>query len=446
MPRITTASTTPDNGPQQRNMTRQSSTDFGTISIAGETAATPPLPPLPPSPPPQKTSRWHYWLLLVPAMLLLCYLLGGFVLLPYLARTALPDQIAKRINRPVTIGGADFNPFTLTLTLHNGIVGPDLAVPEDPVDPLLSFGLLRIRFAGSSLFKQGIFSRQTEIDRFFVHLVRRKDNSYNLATLLPSFTAPAAESQTIPFSFNNITVTDSRLVFDDRPAGKSHTVEKITLKLPALANISHRISQYIRPQFSAVINGSPLQLTGETEVTAEGLTASLNLQLQKFDLAKNFAYLPPILNCKAVKGEADLDLNLLFATNNSGDTNLHLEGTGTGHDIWLQDKDGRELAQLPQLSFTGSIAPLTGTFHLTELQLEAPSFLIERTAPGNWAMPRLQLTDTMTGTVGRILLSNGKLSFLDRAVPGGFSDSWQGIHLDLQFPPRQTRPTGEVCR
>ncbi|MDH3393194.1 MAG: hypothetical protein OEL66_04255, partial [Desulfobulbaceae bacterium] len=118
-------------------MTRQSSDDtFGTISIADEAPdATPPAPSPTVPAPPGKTTRSRFWLLLVPAILFLCYMLGGFVLLPYLARTALPDQIAKRTNRPVTIGGADFNPFTMTLTLHNGIVGPDLAVPEDPVDP-----------------------------------------------------------------------------------------------------------------------------------------------------------------------------------------------------------------------------------------------------------------------------------------------------------------------
>lgn len=367
-------------------------------------------------------------------MLFLCYLLGGFVLLPYLARTALPDQIAKQTNRPVTIGGADFNPFNLTLTLHNGIVGPDLADPEDSVDPILSFGLLRIKFAAASLFKQGLFSRQTEIDHLFVHLVRRKDSSYNLSPLLPQFSAPAPGQPPTPFSLNNVSVSNSRLLFDDLPTGKTHTVEKITLALPALANVTHRVNQYIRPQFSAVINGSPLQLTGETEVTADGLTARLSLQLQKFDLAKNFAYLPPLLNCKVVKGEADLDLNLLFSTSNTGDTSLDLEGTGTGHDIWLQDDKGRELAQLPQLTLKGSIAPLSNTFHLQELHLEAPSFLIERTAPDNWAMARPQLSATTTGTVDRVLLSNGKLTLLDRAVPGGFSDTWEGVHLDLEFP------------
>lgn len=419
-------------------MTKQSPEDtIGTITIAGETP--PPTPPSssPPPAPPAGTnrSRARLWLLLVPAVLFLCFLLGGFVLLPYLARTALPDQIAKNTNRPVTIGGADFNPFTMTLTLHNGIVGPDLTVPDDPVDPILSFGLLRIKFAAASLFQHGLFSRQTEIDHLFMHLVRREDSSYNLSGLLPQFTAPAGgEQPATPFSLNNISVHNSRLVFDDLPAGKTHTVEKIALELPALANVSHRLSQYIRPQFSAVINGSPLQLTGETEVTAKGLTARLSLQLQQFDLAKNVAYLPPLLNCKVVKGEADLDLNLLFATSNDGDASLHLEGTGSGHDIWLQDKKGREAAQLPQALFKGQHRPLTGTFHLEELHLDSPSFLIERTAPGNWAMARLQLADNITGTVDRLLLNNGKLTLLDRAVPGGFSDTWQDIHLDLEFP------------
>ena len=417
-------------------MTPQSPKDtFGTISIADENT---PSPPPPSTPPPSARRRIRptrrHWLLLIPAVLFACYLLIGFVLMPYLVRTILPNQITKATNRPVTIGGSDFNPFTLVLTLHNGIIGPDLAKPEDTVDPILSFGRLRIKFAASSIFKKGIFSRKTEIDHLFLHLVRNQDDTYNLSKLLPNFTASETDKPATPFSLNNINITNSRLVFDDLPAAKTHTAEKITLKLPALANVTHHVSQYIRPQFSAVINGSPLELTGETEVTTTGLTARLSLQLRKFNLVQNFAYLPPILNCNPVKGEADLDLNLLFTTTNGGDTNLQLEGTGTGHDIWLQDEKGRELAQLPQISFKGNIAPLTGTFHINELKLDTPRFLVERITPDNWAMLSLQPTKSTTGSVDRILLNNGSLTFLDRAVTGGFSNTWEGIHLDLHSP------------
>ena len=420
-------------------MSQQTPNDtIGTIPIAAEPAPqeNQPSPPPPPPPPANRRRAGHlgHWLLLVPAVLFLGYLLAGFILMPYLARTLLPSRLAATLNRPVTVGGADFNPFTLTLTLHNGIIGPDLDRPDDPVDPVLSFGRLRLDLAAASLLKRGIFSQQTDIDRLFLHLVREKDGTYNLAGILPWLQTSPGQTPALPFSLDNITLASGRILFDDHPAGKTHEVGNISLSLPSLANVAHQADRYIKPRFSATLNGSPLHLTGETEMTDSGLTARLNLKLEKFDLAANLAYLPPILDGTVVKGEADLDFKLIFATSATADARLQLQGAGVCRDIWLQDDAGRELARLPHLTFKGEFAPLASTYHLGELLLDKPEFLIEKKDNGQWILTRFRLPATASGNIDRLRVSDGKLTFLDRAVPGGFTDTWSAIQLSLESP------------
>ncbi len=406
---------------------------IGAIPIAGDEDTTPPRPETPP-PPPDETPRrgrgWRWWFFL-PPMLIAAYLLAGFVAVPYFTRTLLASRLTADLNRPVTIGGVEFNPFTLSLTLHNGIIGPDLARPGDPVDPLLSFRRMRLDLAAVSLLKGGVFSRRTDIERLFLHVVRESDGTYNLAGFMPSLVAAPGREPALPFSLNNITLTNGRLLFDDRPTGHTHTVDNITLDLPSLGNVSHQVDQYIKPRFSATVNGSPLHLTGETELTDSGLTARLNLKLEQLDLAANLAYLPPILAAKVVKGEADLDFKLVFATGPSADTRLLLKGTGTCRDLWLQDDNGLELAHLPLLTFKGDFAPLAGSYRFTELALEKPEFTVERTTDSHWSLVRLHLPEAASWTVDRFNITGGKLTFLDRAVTGGFTDTWSGIQFTL---------------
>ncbi len=46
-------------------------------------------------------------------------------------------------------------------------------------------------------------------------------------------------------------------------ARKTHHVKDIELALPAISNFPYQSDTYIHPRFSAVVNGSPVKLTGE---------------------------------------------------------------------------------------------------------------------------------------------------------------------------------------
>ena len=208
------------------------------------------------SPPQRREKRllpWAGWLVLAIVLLCLSYILAGYALVPYLFTSLLPHKLAVSTERPVTVGSAEFSPFTGNLILQNVIIGPRLTNPEDTVDPVLSFSRCRIDLEISSLFRRGVVCKEFTLEQFFLHLVRRPDSTYNISELLPpalleKIKKNAAEQGELfgglPFfSLNNISINDSRILFDDLPAGKRHTVEEMSLALPTIGNFPYQVSE-----------------------------------------------------------------------------------------------------------------------------------------------------------------------------------------------------------
>lgn len=197
-------------------------------------------------------SLWAWLRRIVGLLLVLALLLGlgSFLLVPYLTTTHLPKQLAAAMNRSVTIARAEFNPLTCTLTLHHLIVGPRLSTPDDPVDPLLSAGRISINLLPERLLN-GELACNLGTEHFFLHLVRQKDGGYNLGQTLDEL-LPGMPVLPLRFSWNTMTASNSRLVFDDAQTGKNHLAEEISL------TISPDQTRSLRLQ--AKVNGVPITL------------------------------------------------------------------------------------------------------------------------------------------------------------------------------------------
>ncbi len=210
---------------------------FGSIPIreSKPTSTFSPGPHLPRRPKP--SFLWTCLKKTVGLLLLLGLILGicSPLLIPYLATTFLPKHLASTLNRSVTIARVEFNPLTCSLTLRHLIIGPKLSNPNDPVDPLLSAGSISISFAPKRLLARE-FACNLDAEHFFLHLVRQKDGGYNLGQALDEL-LPGMPVLPLPFSWNTITASNSRLVFDDEQTGKAHLVEDISLAIsPGQAN------------------------------------------------------------------------------------------------------------------------------------------------------------------------------------------------------------------
>ncbi|MDA8418858.1 MAG: DUF748 domain-containing protein, partial [Desulfobacteraceae bacterium] len=309
---------------------RQRPDPFGEITIARPEpvvgpqpaaegrSGTPPAPP-PPRPRPSLLPMLRRWAPRLLAGALLLYLFSGYLLVPYLMRVTLPQALGRRLDRPVTIGLAEFDPLSLRLTLHNGIVGPRLSDPADKVDPILSFSQLTVRLAVMrSLVERAVVCRELTIDRPFLHLVRDQDKRFNIQSLTVEDLPPGlallsrlAVFWSRRYSLNNLALGKGELIYDDLPSGKTHTVRDLDLSLPVLANIDYQEGG-LAPSFRALVDGAPIEMRGQARLGQGPVAATLNLKMTDLDLTAYAGYLPARLGIQAVSGRADLDLTLTY--------------------------------------------------------------------------------------------------------------------------------------
>ncbi len=285
-------------------------------------------------------------------------------------------------------GKARFNPFTLGLELSDvtsvfsgeggqaGQAGQSSPAPA----PLVRIAHLAMDLKFSSLLGQDLSCTRLDLRGVTVSLIRHPDGSYNLPAPVqnPGTEAPAA----LPFSLNNIRISDSTILFDDRLAGKKHRVEEIKLDLPSLSNSAVAAGEQIRPHFSAIINGSPVELSGEAAMTGKaegsGLATSLAFHINNLDLPLYFAYLPRSLPFTLSSGKGNGSLTISFIpdrqTGSRPGGRLTIDFDLATSGIELTNREKTLTMNAPAMEINGSLQALEGGLLLRAVHILEPQF------------------------------------------------------------------------
>jgi hypothetical protein len=144
--------------------------------------------------------RSHRLLLAIVAAVLLIYTLGGFLLVPHLARNAIIDYVPKNLGgRHATVGDLTFNPFTLAVEIRQ------FSLTEADGRPIASFDLLRVEAAAiASLVHRAWTLSEVRLEQPQVHARIDRGGTLNLAQLAPAKPAqpeaarPAATEGQVP--------------------------------------------------------------------------------------------------------------------------------------------------------------------------------------------------------------------------------------------------------
>ena len=136
--------------------------------------------------------RSHARLLIVIAALLLLYTLGGFLLVPHVARNAIIGYVQKNMGgRHASIGELKFNPFTFTVEVRQ------FALTEANDSPIASFDLLRVGASlTASLAHRAWTLSEVRLELPQVHAIIDRDGTLNLARLAPATPEKPANSET----------------------------------------------------------------------------------------------------------------------------------------------------------------------------------------------------------------------------------------------------------
>jgi uncharacterized protein involved in outer membrane biogenesis len=334
-------------------------------------------------------------------VLLLVYGLAGFIAVPLILERVVPPRVAAAIHRPVSIERARFNPFRLILdldALHVGDVGTG--------PPLADIGHLHVKVSWTSLFRLGAVVRELSVERPMINLVRLAPQQFNFSDLLESpkpVAPPPPPSKPLHFAFSNIRVSDGRIRLDDRVLGQQHTVDRIQLGVPFIANLPADTDIFVQPLLKMVVDGSPLRIAGQSKPFGPNLESNVELRMHRLDLSRYIDYVPEKLPIKIPAGALSALLELHFF-----EESAHPQITVTGAAA-IDQLDVRDNANSPLLSIDhfvvdlAKVEPLARVIHLSRIRIRGVAAHLVRNPGGI-----INVTSLTTGNSAALPAANNQ--------------------------------------
>ncbi len=255
--------------------------------------------------------RSHARLLIVIAALLLLYTLGGFLLVPHVARNAIIGYVQKNMGgRHASIGELKFNPFTLTVEVHQ------FALTEANDSPIASFDLLRV---GASLTASMVHRAWTlsevRLEQPQVQAIIERDGTLNLAKLSPATPPkpekPEADHSLPALRIQALGVHGGSVRFEDRSRAEpfSTTLRPIEFDLTDFRTARDFENKYRFSAQSAA--GERLDWAGQFTLQPLGSTGEFTIaQLKALTIAD---YLQNALPFELTGGSLDIQGSYQFA-------------------------------------------------------------------------------------------------------------------------------------
>jgi len=319
---------------------------------------------------------------LAAGLVVVCYTLVGFLILPAIVRLVAVSQLRQHLQREVTIAAVRMNPYTLTASVQEMVV-----FEPDGENRLAAFRELFVDLQSVSLFKWAPIFKEVRLEGLYASIILQEDQRWNFSDLLPepgtgdepppATDAPAGEP--FRFSLNNIQLTQSEIHFQDDIRGKTHHITDIDIAVPFLSSLPAQTDIFVRPHFTATVNGTPFDLQGQVKPFAGSRETELRLDLSGIDLSAYMPYVPPDADFRIQSGLLDIKLSLLYQSFDDGTQAFHTAGTIALQTLDLTDAASRPLLSLDQLKIEiGALEPLEGIVTISEILLQEPTFTITR--------------------------------------------------------------------
>jgi len=324
------------------------------------------------------------WLLLsIIGGLFAAYTAGGFLLVPYFARSAIVSYAEKDLHRHVSIGGLSFNPFSLTAEIKG------FSLTEADGSPIASFDLLRVNAEFRSLVYRAWTFKEVRIDKPALRVLVNADGSLNLAKLAPPSTEPkqaAAAPAAVPaVRVVTFAVHDGRVTFDDMSRSQPFS-ETLTPIEFTLANFRTTLNFENAYRFEASTEaGERLAWSGQFTVQPLGSTGQFSVAAVK--AATLVSYL-----------QDAIPFDLPSGTINVNGTYRVTIADQMGLNVTLPKVSLRDFAVAPKGA--GAAAPLVGLPQLdvtnTTFSLAERKLAVERVDIAN---AKLSVTREADGTI-----------------------------------------------
>ena len=359
----------------------------------------------------------------------------AFFAAPPLIRPALEQRLSAALARKVSIGEVAINPFALSTTLRNVVVGDRDGGPD-----LLHLDELYVNAEASSLFRWAPVVSAIHVVRPAVHLVRGNDGRYNVSDLVDAAMS-APPGPTPRFSLSNIRVDDGRIDFDDRPERQTHEVTGITLGIPFLSSLPVHADIEVAPTLAARINGRPIDVTGETRPFKDTHETRLHWDVSGLPIARYLEYVPGDVPVRVPSGTLDARVDLTYVGRGKEPPQVSLAGTLHLAGVAVNDASGAPLARVEDASIVvDGFDPLAQTAEVRAIEVAGAEVSLKRGADGALNVAALGSSSPKAAAatakplrfhVAKIALSRGAIRFTDEAVTPRYETRLGDVSVDI---------------
>jgi len=336
------------------------------------------------------TRRFGKILLAVVACILLLFGVAAWQV-PKVLRSALTEDVAGLLGRPVQVGAISFNPFTLTVRAH------DLSVAQPGgTAPLLDVGQLDVSASWMSLFWFAPVVDAVRVQRPRIALVREDATRFNFSDIQQKL-ADMAAAQPKPeqpddgglprFSLNNLVLEDGAVSLDDRVTGRKQLVDEVALGVPFISTFGYATDIDVEPRVHLRINGSPFDVAGVARPFDVVPASTLNLAFRGLELEKWADAWPAPLPIKVERALLDSDLQIVFEQPRDAAPKIRVVGDLGLRQLDLREASGDELLKWSTLDVRRvSLDVIARTLSIGQVELWSPMAQTRRDASQrvNW--------------------------------------------------------------
>ena len=279
------------------------------------------------------------------ALVLICYSLLGFLILPGIAQRVANQQLANYATVPANLQRIEFNPFSLELSLI------DLRIGE-PDDRQLAFERLYLDLQWDSLWQRTLHLAAVELWAPYVEARFARDGALNLGQL---FEVPEAEPTTseagelFPLRIDRLQLMRGHLGFEDkRPS------EPIVLIYDSLDFELHNLATRSDGSADARLTASGAsggRIDWQGDLSLQPLASRGSLQVSKLQLKDFWPYVRDAAPLELKDGSLELSTGYRLALDDGFTLTLD-NASAAAAQLALDSPDGRKLVRLERLELS----------------------------------------------------------------------------------------------
>src|SRR5918994_116640 len=180
----------------------------------------------------------------------------------------------------------------------------------------------------------------------YINVVRNEDFKYNFQDIIDEFTSGPSGGPTPKFALNNIQLIDGRIEFDDQPEQTKHLISSINIGVPFISSLPSYTDIFVKPSFSADINGAPLHIGGVSKPFHSSHESTVDLDIDKLQIGRYLEYSPLPLNFKVPSGELNGKLNASFKTAKDSASIFNITGNLMLTGLAVEKSDSTPLGKI----------------------------------------------------------------------------------------------------